>query len=210
MEIRMEAQALKVAAKFLIFFLCASAALLSLWWFAGRFYQDIVFICGKHILLAMGYTHAQIYAVRLQEAYLTNFNIVALLSLAIATPSLRIRERFKMLAYGIPLLFTIHLTDFVAHFPAVIHNDEFAKFIVLSIGVVGMAAPFVVWFCISYDALFKPLLAHRTAVYQCPVCNVETHDIIAHIVEAHGKKAIKSRKVREFLKKHPELNSSKR
>ena len=45
-----------------------------------------IFFFAKLILIAMGYTPAQISAVNLSGAYLVNFNLVPLVALAIATP----------------------------------------------------------------------------------------------------------------------------
>ena len=62
--------------------------------------------------------------------HLANFNLVPLVALAIAIPGWRLRERGKMLAIGIPLLFLLHVLDLVAHFPMYFHGSGIAQFVV--------------------------------------------------------------------------------
>ena len=71
---------------FLLEFMAVSAVFLAVWYYIGEFYQGAIFFFAKHILLAMGYTLAQISAVNLSGAYLVNFNLVPLVGLAIVTP----------------------------------------------------------------------------------------------------------------------------
>jgi len=94
----------------------------------------------------MGYTPLQISAVNLSGAYLGNFNIVPLFALVIATPKLTVRRRIEMLVIGVPLLFLLHVLDLVAHFPMYFHGSGIAQFVVYSIGVGGVALPFIIWF----------------------------------------------------------------
>ncbi len=135
---------------FMLEFLAVSAAFLAVWYHIGRFYQDAVFFLAKNILIAMGYTPLQISAVNLSGAYLANFNLVPLVALAIATPGWEFKERGEMLAFGVPILFLLHVLDLVAHFPMYFYGSEIAQFIVYSIGVGGVAAPFIIWFVICY------------------------------------------------------------
>ena len=140
-----------------------SVLFLSVWYHVGEFYQDAVFFAAKFILLEMGYTTVQISAVNLSGAFLANFNLVPLIALAIATPKLAMSGRLELLAIGLPLLFLLHVLDLVAHFPLYFHGSGIAQLIVYSIGVGGVALPFVIWFVLCYDTLFRgmPLLRSR-------------------------------------------------
>ena len=135
---------------FLLVFMAASFVFLGVWYYIGELYQSVVFFFAKHILLLMGYTPLQISAVNLSGAYLGNFNLVPLVALAIATPKLALRLRIEMLVIGIPLLFLLHVLDLVAHFPMYFQGSGIAQVIVYSIGVGGVALPFVIWFVICY------------------------------------------------------------
>ena len=77
-----------------------------------------------------------------------------LVALAIATPKLAVRLRIEMLAICIPLLFLLHVLDLVAHFPMYFHGSGIAQLVVYSIGVAGVAMPFIIWFIICYTKEF--------------------------------------------------------
>ena len=145
----------KLIVLFLLEFMVVSAIVLGVWYYIGEFYQSAVFLVAKQILLLMGYTLVQISAVNLSGAYLGNFNLVPLIALAIATPKLTTLRRIEMLALGIPLLFLLHVLDLVAHFPMYFHGSGIAQLIVYSIGVGGVALPFVIWFIICYIEFFR-------------------------------------------------------
>jgi len=130
---------------FMLEFLAVSAVFLGVWYYIGELYQGAIFFFAKLILITMGYTPIQISAVNLSGAYLGNFNLVPLVALAIATPGWRLRDRGKMLAIGVPILFLLHVLDLVAHFPMYFYGSEFAQFVVYSIGVGGVAMPFIIW-----------------------------------------------------------------
>ncbi|MEA2075589.1 MAG: hypothetical protein U9O85_07655 [Euryarchaeota archaeon] len=135
---------------FLLEFLVVSALFLGVWYYIGEFYQGAIFFFAEHILIVMGYTPMQISALNLSGAYLVNFNLVPLIALAIATPKLAMRKRCEMLAIGIPILFLLHVLDLVAHFPMYFHGSGIAQFVVYSIGVGGVALPFIIWLAICY------------------------------------------------------------
>jgi hypothetical protein len=141
---------------FLLAFLLVSALFLGAWYYIGPYYQIAVFAFARVLLLLMGYTPLQISAVNLAGAYLGNFNLVPLVALAIATPRLVLRKRLEMLGLGLPLLFLLHVVDLVAHFPLYFHGSTLAQVIVYSIGVGGVALPFVIWFVLCYATFFKP------------------------------------------------------
>lgn len=145
----------KQIALFLLAFMVISALVLGVWYYIGEFYQSAVFLVAGRVLLLMDYTPLQISAVDLSGAYLGNFNLVPLVALAIATPKLVMRRRLEMLAIGIPLLFVLHVSDLVAHFPLYFHGSGVAQIIVYSIGVGGVALPFVIWFVICYLEFFR-------------------------------------------------------
>ena len=140
---------------FLLEFMAVSAVFLAIWYYIGAIYQSAIFFFAKLILLAFGYTPVQISAVNLSGAYLVNFNLVPLIALAIVTPKLGMRKRCEMLAIGIPLLFLLHVLDLVAHFPMYFYGSGIAQVIVYSIGVGGVALPFVIWFVICYKEFFR-------------------------------------------------------
>ena len=146
---------------FLLEFLIISAVFLAAWYYIGALYQGAVFFFAQLILLAMGYTPWQISAVNLAGAYLVNFNLVPLAVLAIVTPKLAMRKRCVMLTVGVPLLFSLHVLDLVAHFPMYFYGSGFARMVVYSIGVVGVALPFIIWFYVVYGDLFKPVIKKR-------------------------------------------------
>jgi hypothetical protein len=140
---------------FLLLFLLVSALFLGAWYYIGPFYQTAVFAVARVLLLLMGYTPLQISAVNLSGAYLGNFNLVPLVALAIATPRLAPRKRLEMLGIGLPVLFLLHVIDLVAHFPLYFHGSQLAQLIVYSIGVGGVALPFLIWFVLCYARFFQ-------------------------------------------------------
>jgi hypothetical protein len=151
-------------ALFLLEFLLLSAGLLWVWYHLGDYYQALVFFVARLILLALGYTAEQVAGLDLPGAYLVNFNLVPLLALAIATPKLSLRRRLHMLAIGVPLLFSLHVLDIVAHLPHFIeyyylHRLGFATLVVDSLGVIGLAVVFIIWFAICYPEFFSRSVA---------------------------------------------------
>ena len=140
---------------FLLLFLLVSALFLGVWYYMGPYYQSAVFAFASVLLRLMGYTPLQIAAVNISGAYLGNFNLVPLVALAIATPRLALRQRLEMLGIGLPVLFLLHVIDLVAHFPLYFHGSQLAQMIVYSIGVGGVALPFLIWFMLCYASFFK-------------------------------------------------------
>jgi len=140
---------------FLLGFMLVSALFLGAWYYLGPFYQTMVFGFARVILLLMGYTPQQISAVNLAGAYLGNFNLVPLVALVIATPRLVLRKRLEMLGIGLPALFLLHVIDLVAHFPLYFHGSGIARILVYSIGVAGVALPFVIWVLICHRSFSK-------------------------------------------------------
>ncbi|HUV02114.1 MAG TPA: hypothetical protein VMW67_01480 [Desulfobacteria bacterium] len=145
---------------FLLEFMLVSAVFLGVWYYIGEFYQAAVFFVARLILLLMGYTPAQISGMDFSGAYLVNFNLVPLLALAVATPKLVVRRRLEMLAIGVPILFLLHVLDIVAHLPYFIelhylHRLGFATLVVDSLGVIGLAVVFGIWFVICYQEFFR-------------------------------------------------------
>ena len=130
---------------FLLTFLMVSVAFLIVWFYIGEMYQSAVYFVAEYLLLALGYTPLQISAVSLPRAYLVNFNLVPLVSLAIATPGWGLRTRGEMLLLGLPILFMLHVVDLVAHFPMYFYGSGIAQIVVQSIGVGGVATPFIIW-----------------------------------------------------------------
>jgi hypothetical protein len=140
---------------FFLAFMLVSALFLGAWYYIGPYYQITVFSFARILLLLMGYTPLQIAAVNISGAYLGNFNLVPLVALAIATPRLVLRRRLELLGLGIPLLFLLHVVDLVAHFSLYFHGSKLAQMVVYSIGVGGVALPFIIWFVLCYATVFK-------------------------------------------------------
>jgi len=138
---------------FLLEFMVVSSIILLIWYYIGEFYQAAIFFIARYILRALGYTPLQISAVNLSNAYLGNFNLVPFFALALVTPKLSVRRRLEMLMIGLPILFLLHVTDLVAHFPLAFYGSGVARLIVYSIGVAGVALPFVIWFAVCAGAL---------------------------------------------------------
>jgi len=198
---------------FLLEFMVISALFLGVWYYIGEFYQGAIFFFAKQILIVMGYTPMQISALNLSGAYMGNFNLVPLVALAIATPKLALRRRIGMLAIGVPLLYLLHVLDLVAHFPLYFHGSGIAQLVVYSIGIGGVAMPFIIWFWIGYRDLFEGLIKKKVeGKYFCPLCGAEEEKvgIAKHIKEAHGKDAFKSKEVKDFFAMHPELERKRK
>ncbi|MGC9445079.1 MAG: hypothetical protein ACP5E9_09180 [Candidatus Methanospirareceae archaeon] len=140
---------------FFLAFMLVSALFLGAWYYIGPYYQIVVFSVARVLLLLLGYTPQQIAAVNLSGAYLGNFNLVPLVALAIATPRLVLRRRLELLGLGIPLLLLLHVVDLVAHFSLYFHGSKLAELVVYSIGVGGVALPFIIWFGFCYATFFK-------------------------------------------------------
>jgi hypothetical protein len=140
---------------FLLEFMVVSVVFLGVWYYIGEYYQAAVFFVARHILLLMGYAPVQISAVNLSGAYLVNFNILPLVALAVATPGWGLRTRCEMLLVGIPLLFLLHVVDLVAHFPMYFHGSGIAQLVVYSIGVGGVALPFIIWFAFYFRKIYS-------------------------------------------------------
>ena len=60
------------------------------------------------------------------------------------------RGRGKMLGVRIPLLFLLHVLGLVAQFPLYFHGSGIAQVIVYSVGVGGVALPFVIWLVFAF------------------------------------------------------------
>ena len=144
---------------FMLEFLAVSAIFLAVWYYIGEFYQSAIFFAARPILIAIGCPPALITAAFLHleqtGGYLGNFNLVPLVALAIATPKLVLRRRIEMLAIGFPFLFLLHVLDLVAHYPMDVYHSEIARLIVYSMGVGGVAIPFIIWFAICYKEFFR-------------------------------------------------------
>ena len=77
---------------FLLEFLAVSAVFLGVWYYIGEFYQGAVFFFAEHILLAMGYTLAQISAVNLSGAF-SKFQFGALSGVGDSDPGVEIEGK---------------------------------------------------------------------------------------------------------------------
>jgi hypothetical protein len=152
---------------FLLKFMVVSVAFLVVWFYIGELYQGAVCFVARYILLALGYTPLQISAVSLPRAYLVNFNLVPLVSLAIATPGWNLRTRCELLLLGLPVLFLLHVVDLVAHFPLYFYGSGIAQIVVQSIGVGGVATPFIIWIAFVFF-LRRDVSSPHSIFYRIP------------------------------------------
>ncbi|MCK4818524.1 hypothetical protein KA005_22330, partial [bacterium] len=65
----------------------------------------------------------------MENAHLSNFNIIPLVALILATPRITPERSVKILAVGIFLLFCLHVTDFVSHFPMYFRDSGIAALV---------------------------------------------------------------------------------
>ena len=72
------------------------------------------------------------------------------MALAVATRGWGLRERGKMLIIGVPILFLLHILDLVTHFPMYFPSSGITQVIAYSMGVGGVAMPFVIWVVFAF------------------------------------------------------------
>ncbi len=134
------------ALRFLIKFFAVASAIFTLWYFVGIIYQNFILIISTPVILLMGYPQNYIEALRLGKAYLYNFNLVPLITLALITPN---KKRLKFFGITLIALIFLHVTDLSLHFPAYFSSSEVIMFLLISIPVFTNAIPFVFWFILT-------------------------------------------------------------
>ena len=147
--------------KFLIKFLALTALLFLVWIPIGEKYLDLLAWVSKYVLLILGYhvtlvmdgTPFFLYQgvrVGLESAHLSNFNIVPLVALVLATPKILPMRRVKVLLIGLFILFCMHVVDLAFHFPMYFGGSGAAEIVVDSMAVGEVVVPFVLWFVLVH------------------------------------------------------------
>jgi len=155
---------MKDKVNFLVRFLVLTIVLFIIWIPVGKIYLLLLAWVSKYVLLIMGYPVTLIMegspvfiyqgaAVGMEDAHLANFNIIPLVALILATPRIEPVRRVKMLAIGMFLLFTMHITDFVSHFPMYFSGSGIAEMVVIFMAVGEVAVPFALWFVLAHKAI---------------------------------------------------------
>jgi hypothetical protein len=151
---------------FLIKFLILTFVFFLIWVPLGEKYLLLLAWVSKYVLWIMGYhvtlvadgTPLFIYSgieIGMKDAHLANFNIIPLVALILATSRIEPVRRMKMLAIGIFLLFCLHVTDFVSHFPMYFRGSGIAEIVVIFMAVGEVAVPFVLWFVLAHKEILK-------------------------------------------------------
>ena len=155
---------MKDKVNFLIKFLILTLVFFLIWVPLGEKYLLLLAWVSKYVLWIMGYhvtlvtdgTPLFIYSgieIGMKDAHLANFNIIPLVALILATPRIEPVRRMKMLAIGIFLLFCLHVTDFVSHFPMYFRGSGIAEIVVIFMAVGEVAVPFVLWFVLAHKEI---------------------------------------------------------
>ena len=144
---------------FLVKFLILTLVLFLIWIPVGKVYLLLLAWVSKAVLLIMGYNAGLViengapmlfvyygHVAVMDNAHLMNFNIIPLVALILATPSIEPVRRIAMLAIGIFLLFCVHVIDLVSHF-----TDY--EIVVIFMAVCEVAVPFVVWFLLAHKEI---------------------------------------------------------
>ena len=151
---------------FLVKFLILTFVLFLIWIPVGKVYLLLLAWASKAVLWVMGYqvtlvtdgSPIFIYhgaAVGMKDAHLANFNIVPLVALILATPRIELVRRVNMLVIGMFLLFTMHIIDFVSHFPMYFGGSGIAETVYIFMAVGEVAVPFVVWFVLAHKEILE-------------------------------------------------------
>jgi archaeosortase B (VPXXXP-CTERM-specific) len=150
-------------------------------------------------------------------------NIVPFTALVLATPKIAIKRRIKVIILGVAVLFFLEVltADLVIFFEGGI--GERIEIFSSSVGMIFF--PVVLWIVMLYPDVFpkkveqeaeqeekgyikviKEILPPdvKKEKYKCPFCKKEQENIVEHLKSKHETQ-MKRRKVKEFLKEHPEL-----
>ena len=149
---------------FIIKFLILTFVLFLIWIPLGEKYLVLLAWVSKYVLWVMGYNATLVTngspfflyhgaMIAMENAHLANFNIIPLVALILATPRIDLIRRMKMLAIGLFLLFCMHVTDFVSHFPMYFHGSGIAETVVIFMAVGEVAVPFVLWFVLAHKEI---------------------------------------------------------
>ena len=149
---------------FIIKFLILTFVLFLIWIPLGEKYLVLLAWVSKYVLWVMGYNATLVTngspfflyhgaMIAMENAHLANFNIIPLVALILATPRIDLIRRMKMLVIGLFLLFCMHVTDFVSHFPMYFHGSGIAEIVVIFMAVGEVAVPFVLWFVLAHKEI---------------------------------------------------------
>ncbi|CAD7773080.1 hypothetical protein AIOGIFDO_01345 [Candidatus Methanoperedenaceae archaeon GB37] len=172
--------------KFLIRFLALTALLFLVWIPIGEKYLDLLAWVSKYVLLLLGY-HVEVvtgktllamgYNVGASEtpfflcqgviigmeshAQLSNFNLVPLIALILATPGVLPMRRVKVLLIGLFILFCAHIVDLASHVPMYCGGSEAWETVVIFMSVSRVAVPFVLWFVLVKREILGAVRRHE-------------------------------------------------
>ncbi len=157
---------MKDKVNFLIRFLILTFVFFLIWIPLGETYLLLLAWASKSVLWVMGY-HTTLVTdgtpffichgarIGMEGAHLSNFNIIPLVALILATPRIIPERRITMLAIGISVLFCMHVIDFVSHFPMYFHGSMIAEIVVIFMAVGEVAVPFVLWFVLAHREILE-------------------------------------------------------
>jgi hypothetical protein len=145
---------------------------------------------------------------RVCDVELTPVGVIVFLSLAFASSPMRLRRRLRSALLGLLLLLAFHALYLTLRVLLFSPTASSQTLLVRFLAPAGILVPVVLWILLFPTGLFgfgkSPAAQFRRNV--CPVCGTRKDDIVAHIVQAHGKgkKGLKSKKARRYLELYGE------
>jgi len=145
---------------------------------------------------------------RVCDVELTPVGIIIFLSLAFATAPVRLKRRLRSALLGLLLLLAFHAVYLTLRVLLFSPADTSQMMLVRFLAPAGILLPVALWILLFPTGLFgfgKPA-ATQFRRNVCPVCGTRKDDVVAHIVQAHGKgkKGLKSRMARRYLELYGE------
>lgn len=204
---------------FIIKFVIFSIMLFILWTQIGRYYTLGISHVSYLVLEGMGYDVAlhhngMIYfmyrggLINLENTELINFNLASFLALILATPRIRVHRILESLAWGLPILFLLHVINLIFHFPYY-DGHSWARAVVSFSGITNMALPFILWIALTHDFVLEAFTRKERA-YQCPLCGETKIGILEHFETVHQNMDKKEQqKISIFIDNHPQLKNKK-
>ncbi len=151
---------------FFIRFLTYTVVLYIIWIPVGKGYLLLIAWVSKYVLWFMGY-HVELVLdgipyficnesiIDMKDTHLSNFTIVPLVALILATPGIEFERKLNMFLIGIFTLFCLHTIFFVIHFPMYLHSSQVAEAIMVFMAICNMAVPFIIWFILAYKEIIE-------------------------------------------------------
>ena len=184
--------------KFLVKTVCISLGLFALWGPASKIYGG---------LLALGLKlFNPMYAYIMKEAWLykNSLFLIPLISLALATPNVKIIRKLAIMGIGLLLLISI---DSVRIRFEIGDSGPSALYAVYH--TLKLLLPFILWLVMLSPDFFSIFdrQEFEDDMYSiaCPLCGVQQHNIMEHIHDVHGNRSLRFKKVRKFIAKYPHL-----